>query len=388
MAVTNFSPLLGLALPTTGDLSGTWGTTVNDAITSLLDSAVAGTTTLSTDTDVTLTTTNGSANQARSAIIRWTASNGATTRYITAPAQSKAYIVINAGTGSIVIRGSGPTTGVTVASGEECLVAWDGSDFVKIASVAIATANGFAGTTSGNTVTLTTTVTGITKGNGTALSAAVAGTDYLAPPSGTALLKANSGGALANAVANTDYLTPPSGTALLKANSGGALANATAGTDYVAPGTATNFTAKQTFSGSSSVLAAKLVNATEAVTVSATAATGTINYDLTTQSVLYYTTNASGNWTLNFRASSGTTLDSALAVGESVTAVFLATQGSTAYYTSSIQVDGTTSGVTTKWQSGGAPSAGYANNVDAYTATIIKTASATFTVFASLTTFG
>jgi len=134
MAVTNFSPLLGLALPTTGDLSGTWGTTVNDAITGLLDSAVAGTTTLSANADVTLSTTNGAANQARSSVILWTASNGATTRNITAPAQSKAYIVINAGTGSIVIRGAGPTTGVTVSSGTKTLVAWNGSDFVAISS--------------------------------------------------------------------------------------------------------------------------------------------------------------------------------------------------------------------------------------------------------------
>jgi hypothetical protein len=134
MAVTNFSPLLGLALPTTGDLSGTWGTTVNDSITGLIDSAVAGTTTLSADADVTLSTTNGAANQARNAVILWTASNGATTRNITAPAQSKAYVVINAGTGSIVVRGSGPTTGVTITSGTKALVAWNGSDFVKIVS--------------------------------------------------------------------------------------------------------------------------------------------------------------------------------------------------------------------------------------------------------------
>ena len=81
-----------------------------------------------------------------------------------------------------------------------------------------------------------TTLTGIVKGTGTtAMVAATAGTDYLAPPSGTALLKANSGGALANAVAGTDYLAPPTGSALLKANAGGALANAVAGTDYVAP---------------------------------------------------------------------------------------------------------------------------------------------------------
>jgi hypothetical protein len=132
MAVTNFSPLLGLALPTTGDLQGTWGTTVNDSITNLIDSAVAGTVTLSANADVTLSTTNGAANQARSAVILWTASNGVTTRNITAPAQSKAYIVINAGTGSIVVRGSGPTAGVTVTSGNKALVAWNGSDFVKI----------------------------------------------------------------------------------------------------------------------------------------------------------------------------------------------------------------------------------------------------------------
>lgn len=131
MAVTNFSPLLGLALPTTGDLSGTWGVTVNDSITSLLDSAVAGTTTLSADADVTLTTTNGAANQSRNAIIRWTASNSVT-RYITAPAHSKAYVVINAGTAAIVVRGSGPTTGVTIPAGVRALVAWNGSDYVLI----------------------------------------------------------------------------------------------------------------------------------------------------------------------------------------------------------------------------------------------------------------
>jgi hypothetical protein len=146
MAVTNFSPLLGFALPTTGDLSGTWGTTVNDSITSLIDSAVAGTTTLSANADVTLSTTNGAANQARNAIILWTASNGATTRNITAPAQSKAYVVINAGTGSIVVRGSGPTAGVTIPSGTRALVAWNGSDFVKVIS---------------NPIVLTTDVSGI-----------------------------------------------------------------------------------------------------------------------------------------------------------------------------------------------------------------------------------
>jgi hypothetical protein len=170
MAVTNFSPLLGLALPTTGDLSGTWGTTVNDSITQLLDSAVAGTTTLSADTDVTLSTTNGAANQARNAIILWTASNGATTRNITAPAQSKAYLVINSGTGSIVIRGAGPTTGVTVPAGARALVAWNGSDFVKIVSNPVSLTTDVTGTLpvgNGGTGATTLTANNVILGNGT-----------------------------------------------------------------------------------------------------------------------------------------------------------------------------------------------------------------------------
>lgn len=253
----------------------------------------------------------------------------------------------------------------------------DSIDALFAASGALTVANGGTGVK---------TITGIIKGTGTsAFSAATAGTDYLAPPSGTAILKANSGGALANATAGTDYLAPPSGTAILKANSGGALANATAGTDYVAPGTATTFTAAQTFNGSSSVLAAVLANAAETATVSATAATGTINYDVTTQSVIYYTSNASANWTVNFRASSGTSLNTAMSTGQAITVAFLVTQGSTAYYNSAVQVDG--SSVTPKWQGGTAPSAGNASSIDVYTYTIVKTGSAAFTVFASQTQF-
>jgi hypothetical protein len=132
---TAYTSLLGLALPVTGELSGSWGDVVNDSITSLLDSSISGTTTLSTDVDVTLTTTNGSANQARQAILLWTA-GGSTTRNITAPAHSKAYFVINktSSTQSIVIRGVGPTTGVTVRAGQQALVVWNGVDFVEVAS--------------------------------------------------------------------------------------------------------------------------------------------------------------------------------------------------------------------------------------------------------------
>jgi len=132
---TAATSLLGLALPVTGELSGTWGDTVNNAITSLLDTAVAGTTTLSSDADVTLTTTTLASNQARQAIILWTAS-GTATRTITAPAQSKVYVVINktGSTQSIKLVGAGPTSGVTIVAAESAVCAWNGVDFIKLAS--------------------------------------------------------------------------------------------------------------------------------------------------------------------------------------------------------------------------------------------------------------
>ena len=137
--------------------------------------------------------------------------------------------------------------------------------------------------------------------------------------------------------------------------------------------------------GSSSVSAFKTPNIAEVNTISATAATGTINYDVTTQSVLYYTTNASGNFTVNFRGSSGTTLNTLMQTGESISATFLVTNGATAYYNSAVQVDG--SSVTPKWQGGTAPTSGNASSIDSYTYVIIKTGSATFTVLAAQTQF-
>jgi Major tropism determinant N-terminal domain len=128
-----------------------------------------------------------------------------------------------------------------------------------------------------------------------------------------------------------------------------------------------------------------LVSPEERTTISATAATGTINFDAATQGVLYYTTSASASWTLNVRGNSGATLDSTLITGDSITVAFLATQGATAYYQTAFQIDG--SAVTPKWQGGTAPAAGNASSIDSYVFTIIKTGSATFTVFGSQTKF-
>ena len=271
MATTNFTTSLKLALPTTGDLVGTWGDAINNSITTLLDTAVAGNITkdmAALGTDWTLTSNNGATDEARYAILIPYGNTGAT-RSIFAPKVSKSYIIVNKTNASVVIRGgpTSPTTGVTVATGATVVVAWDSNlatpDFVAITpasisgvvpvanggtgatsaatartnlgattvggsvftltnpsaitfprfnadntvsaldaasfrtaigagsgagsvtSVSVVSANGFTGTvatpTSTPAITLTTSITGMLYGNGTAISAATAGTNFVAP---------------------------------------------------------------------------------------------------------------------------------------------------------------------------------------------------------------
>ena len=131
--------LIGLTLPATGTLSGQWGDTVNNAISQIVDVAVAGTQTISTDADITLTLTTGTyastgltANSSQYAVLLWTA-GGTATRTITVPAQSKTYVVINktSSTQSITVKAA-TGTGVTVAAGTRAIIAWDGTNFVNV----------------------------------------------------------------------------------------------------------------------------------------------------------------------------------------------------------------------------------------------------------------
>ena len=131
--------LIGLTLPTTGALSGQWGATVNNAISEIVDVAVAGTQTISADADITLTLTTGTyastgltANSSQYAVLLWTA-GGTATRTITVPAQSKTYVVINktSSTQSILVKAA-TGTGVTVAAGTRAIIAWDGTNFVNV----------------------------------------------------------------------------------------------------------------------------------------------------------------------------------------------------------------------------------------------------------------
>lgn len=220
---TTYTSLLGLALPATGELSGTWGATVNDYITQYLDASVAGTQTLSTDANVTLTKTTGSSLTSTSSQYVILNCTGARTalRTITAPASSKFYIVINATTGGFGVKlvGAGPTTGVTVPAGKRYLLAWNGSDFVTVISGPVDLASDVTGTLpvlNGGTGAATLTSKAVLIGNGTSAVTAVApgtlnnvlysnGTDWVAGPLPSA-------SAVSSFSAGTTGLTPNSPT--------------------------------------------------------------------------------------------------------------------------------------------------------------------------------
>ena len=142
-----------------------------------------------------------------------------------------------------------------------------------------------------------------------------------------------------------------------------------------------------TVAGVQQIINKTFISPQEVWTISATSATGTVNYDITTQGILYYTTAASANFTLNFRGSSSVTLKSWLPVGQSVNVIFVNTT-TTAYAPTTFTIDGGTANavtVTPKWQNGVIPT-GNSNSIDMYSFEIVKTVEGTtptYQVFAN-----
>jgi hypothetical protein len=325
---------LKIELIGTGEQTGTWGATTNNNFSVAVGEAITGSADVafsSADVTVTLTDTNA-AQTARNLRLNLTGtSGGARNLILGSGCQIEKLYLINNGLADAVTVKNTSGSGIAVPAGKSMFVFNNATNVVDAI---------------------------------THLSSLTLGTDLAVADGGT----------------GASTLT-----GVLKGNGTSPFTAATAGTDFVAPGTATTFTALQTFAGTSSNADLKTSNIIETATVSATAATGTIAYDITTQSVLYYTTNASGNFTVNFRGSSGTSLDTIMTTGESMSVTFLVTNGATAYYNSAVQVDG--SSVTPKWQGGTAPTSGNASSIDSYTYVLIKTGTATFTVLAAQTKF-
>jgi hypothetical protein len=316
---------------------------------------------------------------------------------------------------------------VTVVSGEKALCAWNGSDFVKIATTA--TASSFSAGTTGFTPSTATTgaitlagtlgtanggtnLTSFTSGGAVyATSASVLATGTLPNTAGgTGQSSAFTQYGVTYASTTTALATTSAGTSstLLHGNAsgaptfgavalgtevsgqlpianGGTGASTLAGANIALINTAQTFTATQTFNGSSSTEAMKILNIAEPANVVGSAPSATTNFYVNSGAVQYYTTNAANNWTINIAFSSGTSLNTAMATNDSISITMLATQGSTAYYNSAVTIDGTS--VTPKWQGGSAPTSGNASGIDSYTYVILKVGSASYTVLASQTKF-
>lgn len=353
---TTYTPLLGLALPVTGELSGSWGDVVNDSITQLVEDSVADVATFDvTSGNWTLSSTAGVANEARKAILIPTGTPGVT-RNIVAPSRSKTYIIINKSNASVVIKGSA-TTGVTIVAGQTVVVAWNGSDFEEVVpSLARQSL------TSNFSIATTTANTSINLSGGTAnqipYQTGVGATGFL--PTGTSGQILTSQG---------------SGTAPIWASIPGGIA---------LDGNNT-WTGIQSFVGTTSTKSMQVKAAAETVNVVASAIPTTANIFVNTAGVYYYTSNATANWTTNLTYSAGTTLNTAMSIGDSMTVAVLTTQGNPAFYNTTVQVDGAST--TVRWQGGTAPVGGNTTGIDAYTYTVIKTANATFVVLAAQTRF-
>jgi len=349
---STYSPLK-IELIGTGDQSGAWGDTTNTNLGTALEEAITGSAdvTFASGT-VTLTLTDTNASQtARNLRLNLTGTSGGAQNLVV-PAIEKLYLVNNGCADAITVKNA-TGTGIAVPAGKTMFVFNTGT----------------------NVVDATTYLSSLTLG--TALPVASGGTGATS----------NSGAAFALKGANSDITSLSGLTTPLSVNQGGTGASTLAGANIAITNVANSFTATQTFSGTTATAAMKLNNIDELANIVGSAPASTQTFYVNSGAVQYYTSNAANNWTVNFGFSSGTTMDTAMATGDSISVTMLTTQGATAYYNSAVQVDGTTSGVTTKWQGGSAPTEGNASSIDCYTYVIVKTASATYTVLASVTQF-
>jgi hypothetical protein len=402
---------LKIELIGTGDQAGTWGSTTNVNLGTAVEEAITGNATVtfaSSNAAIALTDTNAAQTARNLRLILSGTITNAQTLFV--PAITKQYLITNSLSNSVVISNgtnAAPTgTTVTVPAGRSMIVFNNGTNIAEATNyitefqASNVTITNPLVVSSGGTGRANLTLGSVMVGNNTGVVTMVApgtannvltsnGTHWISQAAGSFGNVSGPGTSVDNEIAlfsgtSGSVLKRASTTGVLKAASG-VINAAVAGTDYVAPNVATTFTATQTFSGSTSTFAGIFTDVAEVATVVATAATGTINVDVTTQTVLYYTSNATGNWTINLRASSGTALNTALSSNQAITVAFLVTQGGTAYYNSNVQVDGVA--ITPKWQGGTAPTAGNASSVDSYVYTVVKSGTGSLTVFASQTQF-
>jgi hypothetical protein len=354
---SSYSTDLKLELMVTGENAGTWGDKTNTNL-NLVQQAIAGYEAIDVaSADVTLAMTNAQLSNARNMVLNLTGTL-AGTRVVNVPdGIEKTYIVADSTTraGNTLTIKTVTGTGVTIPAGKTVMVYSDGTnvnDVFFLKDVVEDTTPQLGGNLDANANNIL-----IDSGN------------FIGDESGNEQIKFATTASAVNEVSVTNAATtnPPA-------------ISATGGDTNIDLNLTPKGIGRVTFNG-----AGKIQQLAEKVTNSATAATGTLNYDVITQAVLNYTLDATGNWTLNIRGDGSNSLDSIMDTGESITIAHLVPQGATAYYNSAVTIDG--SSVTPEWQGGAAPTAGNTSSIDVYTYTVIKTGAATFTVLAAQTQF-
>ena len=352
-----YSTDLKLELMVTGENSGTWGDKTNTNL-NLVQQAIAGYEAIDVaSADVTLAMTNATLSNARNMVLNLTGTL-AGTRVVNVPdGIEKTYIVADSTTrsGNTLTIKTVSGTGVAIPAGKTVLVFSDGTNVVDVffmKDLVEDTTPQLGGNLDAN-------------GNNILIDSG----NFIGDENGLEQVK------FATTASAVNELT------ITNAATGNAPeVSATGGDTNVDLNLTPKGIGRTTFNGQG-----KIQSVAEKVTTEATAATGTVNYDVLTQAVWNFTTNASGNWTLNVRGDGSNTLNSIMDTGESITIAHIVAQGGTAYYNNAFTIDG--SSVTPEYQGGAAPSAGNADSLDTYQYTIIKTADATFTVLGSQTQF-
>ena len=352
-----YSTDLKLELMVTGENSGTWGDKTNTNL-NLVQQAIAGYEAIDVaSADVTLAMTNATLSNARNMVLNLTGTL-AGTRVVNVPdGIEKTYIVADSTTraGNTLTIKTVSGTGVAIPAGKTVLVFSDGTNVVDVFFMKDLVED------------TTPQLGGNLDANGNNIL--IDNGNFIGDENGLEQVK------FATTASAVNELT------ITNAATGNAPeVSATGGDTNVDLNLTPKGIGRTTFNGQG-----KIQSVAEKVTTEATAATGTVNYDVLTQAVWNFTTDASANWTLNIRGDGSNSLDSIMDTGESVTIAHIVKQGGTAYYNSAVQVDG--SSITPEWQGGAAPTEGNASSLDVYTYTIIKTGSATFTALASISQF-
>ena len=350
------SASLKLTVQATGENSGTWGQITNTNLL-ILEQAIGGYQSVAITSGATLTFSNGAISNGKNAVLKLTGTIGGAVNVTIPDSIEKTFIVDNATTGAYTVTFKTTSgTGVTWAAADKGtkMIYSDGTNCVDTAFTDISS-------------------------------------DYSPQLS-------------ADLDANGKNITIDTATGIIDENSNEQLKFVTTGSavnEFQITNAATNNAPEIAVTGGDGDIdmnitpkgvgrvtlngAGKIQQLAEKVTTEATAATGTVNYDVITQAVWNLTTNAAGNWTLNIRGDGSNSLDSIMDTGESITIAHIVAQGGTAYYNNAVTIDG--SAITPEWQGGSAPTGGNINSLDVYSYTIIKTGSATFTALASQTQF-